>query len=70
MVGTTTDPEDTTMTPSTTRSTTLNDHCDRDAHRAWVHRGAAPAYMRGLPTWVWQAALCRRRASHRVGTEL
>ena len=51
-------------------STTIIDRCDRDAYQAWASRGAAPAYMRGLPTWVWQAALCRRRAPRRAVTEL
>jgi hypothetical protein len=66
MVGTITDPEDTTMIPSTT----IIDHCDRAAYQAWAKRGAAPAFMRGLSTWVWQAALCRRRAPRRAVTEL
>jgi len=47
-------------------STTIRDKCELVAYQAWTNRGAAPAYMRGLPTWVWQAALCRRRSPRRA----
>jgi hypothetical protein len=43
-------------------NTTIIDTCDLAAYRSWTNRrGAAPAYMRGIPTWVWQSALCRRQ---------
>ena len=45
---------------------TIIDACDLAAYRAWSKRGVAPAYLRGVPTWVWQAALCRRRSLRHV----
>ena len=41
-------------------STTIIDRCDSAAYRSWTNRRVAPAYMRGIPSWVWEAALCRR----------
>jgi hypothetical protein len=41
-------------------STTIIDRCDIAAYRSWTNRHVAPAYMRGIPSWVWEAALCRR----------
>ena len=43
-----------------TMNTTIIDHCDVAAYRSWTNRRAAPAYLRGIPSWVWQSALCRR----------
>ena len=43
-------------------NTTLTDQFDVAAHQAWMSRRTAPAYMRGVPTWVWQAAMCRRQS--------
>ena len=37
-------------------NTTIIDACDIAAHRAWTTRRVTPAYMRGMPTWVWQSA--------------
>ena len=37
--------------------TTLLDECNIDAYRTWRQRRIAPAYMRGVPTWIWQAAM-------------
>ena len=36
---------------------------DRDinAYRVWTTHRLTPAYMRGIPTSVWQSALCKRR---------
>lgn len=42
--------------------TPKTDPCDLVAYRSWMNRSAAPAYMRGVPTWVWQAAMCRRKS--------
>jgi hypothetical protein len=35
----------------------LIDACRIDAYRTWRERRQAPAYMRGVPTWIWQSAL-------------
>jgi len=44
-------------------NTSLTDECDVVAHRSWTkHR---TAYLRGVPTWVWQAAMCRRQSPRR-----
>ena len=40
-----------------TMNTTIIDHCDVAAYRSWTNRRAAPAYLRGIPSWVWQSAL-------------
>ena len=40
-------------------STTIIDRCDIEAYRSWTNRRVAPAYMRGIPTWVWETALRR-----------
>ena len=45
-------------------NTTIIDHCDIAAYRAWTNRRVAPAYVRGIPSWVWQSALCRRGQRH------
>jgi hypothetical protein len=42
-------------------STTIIDRCDLAAYRSWTTRRAATAYMRGIPSWVWESALCRRQ---------
>jgi hypothetical protein len=44
-------------------TTTIITSCDVSAYRAWATRRVTPAYMRGLPTWVWQSALRPRRAT-------
>jgi hypothetical protein len=41
------------MTP---RNSLLS-QCNLDAHKSWQHRRVAPAYVRGLPSWVWQSAM-------------
>jgi hypothetical protein len=41
-------------------STTIIDRCSLDAYRSWTNRRAAPAYLRGIPSWVWESALCGR----------
>ena len=43
-------------------NTSLTDECDVVAHRSWTNHRTAPAYLRGVPTWVWQAAMCRRQS--------
>jgi len=35
----------------------LVDQCNIDAYRTWRERRFAPAYMRGVPTWIWQSAM-------------
>ncbi|HMK11665.1 MAG TPA: hypothetical protein VK461_08800 [Acidimicrobiales bacterium] len=35
----------------------LLDSCCIDAYRTWKDRRSAPAYMRGVPTWMWQSAV-------------
>ena len=35
----------------------LLDECSIDAYRTWRERRFAPAYMRGVPTWIWQSAM-------------
>ena len=42
-------------------NTAIIDGCDVAAYRSWTNRRVAPAYMRGIPSWVWAAALCRRQ---------
>ena len=37
--------------------TTLLDSCHIDAYRRWRERRQAPAYIRGVPTWIWQSAI-------------
>jgi len=41
--------------------------CDIDAYRTWRAGRVAPAYLRGMPTWMWQSALrcspARRRTA-------
>jgi hypothetical protein len=44
-----------------TMNTTIIDPCDVAAYRSWTNHRVAPAYLRGIPSWVWQAALCRRQ---------
>ena len=41
--------------------TTIIDTCDLAAYRSWTDRRVTPAYMRGMPTWVWKSALCQRQ---------
>ena len=40
---------------------TIIDVTDFGTIHAWHQRGVAPAYMRGIPSWTWQAALRRPR---------
>jgi hypothetical protein len=47
-------------------NTTIIDHCDIAAYRRWTTRRVAPAYVRGLPSWVWESALCQ--SPRRSGT--
>jgi hypothetical protein len=28
--------------------------------RTWTHSRVGPAYVRGIPSWVWQSALSRK----------
>ena len=44
-----------------TMNTTIIDRCDLAAYRSWTNRRVAPAYVRGIPSWVWESALCRRQ---------
>ena len=41
-------------------TSTIIDTCDLAAYRAWTNRRVGPAYLRGVPTWVWRSALCRQ----------
>jgi hypothetical protein len=41
----------------------LLSQCNLDAYDSWRHRRVAPAYVRGLPTWVWQSAMHGDRAA-------
>jgi hypothetical protein len=43
---------------------TFIDACNIAAYRSWRHHRVGPAYVRGIPSWVWQSALCRRAAPH------
>ena len=46
---------------------TVIDRSDGAACRTWRHPRTSPAYVRGIPSWVWQAALApRRRAAAAV----
>ena len=49
-------------------STTIIDRCDIAAYREWTNRSRGPAYVRGIPAWVWQSALCRRQRRHIAAT--
>jgi hypothetical protein len=42
-------------------TTSITDECEHAAHQSWTQRRTLPAYVLGRPTWVWQAALCRRK---------
>jgi hypothetical protein len=42
-----------------TMSTAIIDRCDVAAYQSWTNRRVAPAYFRGIPSWVWVSALCR-----------
>lgn len=42
-------------------TTTLIDECNIAAYRSWLDRRVTPAYVRGIPGWVWQSALRRRQ---------
>ena len=35
----------------------LLDDCRIDAYRTWRERRFGPAYIRGVPTWIWQSAM-------------
>jgi hypothetical protein len=35
----------------------LLDECRLDTYRTWREHRTAPAYMRGVPTWIWQSAM-------------
>lgn len=37
-------------------STLLTD-CETKAHETWRTRRSGPAYVRGLPSWMWTSAL-------------
>ena len=51
-------------TPPTTRpNTSTLDSCDLAAYRAWRHHRTGPAYVRGVPSWIWRSALSRRPGS-------
>ena len=41
----------------------LLSQCNLDAYKSWQRRRVAPAYVRGLPTWVWQSAMHVERAA-------
>jgi hypothetical protein len=41
-------------------NTTIVDAWDIAAYRAWTTCRVTPANIGGMPTWVWQSALCRR----------
>ena len=47
---------------------TIIDACDINAYRAWTTHRVTPAYMRGIPAWVWQSAICRRQQRPQLGT--
>jgi len=50
-----------------TMTTTLIDECNIAAYRSWLDRRVTPAYVRGIPSWVWQSALrCRQRQQNAV----
>jgi hypothetical protein len=46
-------------TKEQTMSTTIIDRCDLAAYRSWTRRRVSTAYLRGIPSWVWESALCR-----------
>lgn len=47
-------------------NTTLINECNIAAYRSWLDRRVTPAYVRGIPSWVWQSALCRRQRAPRA----
>jgi hypothetical protein len=49
-----------------TTSTTIIDSCEIAAYQTWKHNRRGPAYMRGMPTWVWTSALCQRQRRSRA----
>jgi hypothetical protein len=49
-------------------STKTTDRCDLAAYRSWTNRRVAPAYVRGIPSWVWESALCRRQQGRHTVT--
>ena len=40
-------------------NSTIIERCDVAAYHSWTHQRTDPAYVRGIPSWVWQSALCR-----------
>ena len=42
-------------------STTIIDRCDLATYRSWTNRRVSTAYLRGIPSWVWESALGRRQ---------
>jgi hypothetical protein len=54
------------QTKEQTMNTTLVDRCDIAAYRSWLDRRVMPAYVRGIPSWVWQSALSSRQRRHTV----
>jgi hypothetical protein len=48
--------------------TTVITYSDIDEYRAWTNRHASPAYMRGIPTWVWRQSTRGRRRHRQDGT--
>jgi hypothetical protein len=51
-------------------TTTVIDRCDIAAHRTWQHHRVSPAYMRGIPSWVWQSALARGAMRRRAASAI
>lgn len=39
---------------------TANRRHDVAAHRNWRTQRVSPAYMRGIPSWIWETALAAR----------
>jgi hypothetical protein len=41
-------------------------YADLDAYRTWQRQRVAPAYLRGLPSWMWQTAVRGRNRPGRT----
>ena len=47
-------------------NTPLIDACGPPRYWPWTPRRVGPAYVRGIPSWVWESALNTRRVISRV----
>lgn len=49
--------------PTTHPNTSMLGTSELAAYRTWRDHRTGPAYVRGVPSWIWQSALSRRAGS-------